>query len=142
MRDFKQPMTISTLGKACGVSTPTIRYYEQIDLLPKAERSRSGQRRYGPDDIERLTFIRRCRGFDFSIEQVRKLMSISTSSEKGCKASRDIALTHVGEITVKIDELMALQTSLQNLVKKCEATCLEGVGQDCVAFSEMRSASA
>jgi DNA-binding transcriptional MerR regulator len=133
-------MTISALGKTCGVSTPTIRYYEQINLLPKAERSQSGQRRYVTSDIERLTFIRRCRDFGFPIEEVRKLLSISTSSENGCKVSHDIAINHLDEIDMKIRELIELQASLRNLVTQCEVTCLDGAGKDCVAFSEMKSA--
>ena len=76
--------TIGRLAKAAGVTAPTIRYYEEIDLLPAADRSESGQRVYGVDDLERLTFIRRCRYFGFSIEQVRLLAGLSISVDKDC----------------------------------------------------------
>jgi len=66
-------LTIGQLAKAAGVTTPTIRYYEEIGLLPPAGRSAAGQRIYVETDLERLTFIRRCRDFGFSIDQVRVL---------------------------------------------------------------------
>jgi DNA-binding transcriptional MerR regulator len=66
---------IGELAELTGMSVPTIRYYEQIGLLPRAPRQAGGQRVYSRDDVERLTFIRRCREFDFSIEQVRALVA-------------------------------------------------------------------
>jgi DNA-binding transcriptional MerR regulator len=71
MRELK----IGELAELTGMSVPTIRYYEQIGLLPRAPRQAGGQRVYSRDDVERLTFIRRCREFDFSIEQVRALVA-------------------------------------------------------------------
>jgi hypothetical protein len=56
--------TIGALAKATGVSTPTIRYYEEIGLLPRANRTTSGQRRYDQDDLGRLTFIKQCLSFE------------------------------------------------------------------------------
>jgi DNA-binding transcriptional MerR regulator len=78
-------LTIGKLAKAAGVSTPTIRYYEEIGLLPPADRSESGQRVYGAEDLERLTFIRRCRDFGFGIEQVRLLAGLSISADRDCR---------------------------------------------------------
>jgi len=50
-------LTIGKLGEAAGVKVPTIRYYEQIGLLPEAERSAGNQRLYGRKAMERLAFI-------------------------------------------------------------------------------------
>jgi DNA-binding transcriptional MerR regulator len=71
MRELK----IGELAEWTSTSVPTIRYYEQIGLLPRAPRQAGGQRVYDRDDVERLTFIRRCRAFDFSIDQVRALVA-------------------------------------------------------------------
>ena len=53
-------LTIGKLGAEAGVKVPTVRYYEQIGLLPKAERSAGNQRLYGRKALERLAFTR-CR---------------------------------------------------------------------------------
>jgi MerR family transcriptional regulator, copper efflux regulator len=69
-------LKIGDLAERTGTSVPTIRYYEEIGLLPRALRQAGGQRVYSADDVERLTFIRRCRDFDFSIDEVRALVAI------------------------------------------------------------------
>ncbi len=132
-------MTISALARACSVSTPTIRYYEKIELLPEAERTAAGQRRYTSDDVERLSFVRRCREFGFSIAQVRTLLTLSTSSDLDCRESRDIAVERANEIEGKIVELKTLQASLAKLIARCEEACLGLPGQDCLSFSQMRT---
>jgi DNA-binding transcriptional MerR regulator len=138
MKPNHSSLSISALATACGVTTPTIRYYEKIGLLPQAERSRSDQRRYSPKDIERLTFIRRCRDFGFSLKQVRALVSLSISATEDCQSARDIALSRVTEIRAKIADLYALEKSLFAMVEVCDSTCLGGSSKDCAAFSEFQ----
>ncbi|QYO75583.1 MerR family transcriptional regulator [Devosia salina] len=128
---------IGKLAKAAGVTTPTIRYYEEIGLLPAADRTESGQRVYGADDLERLTFIRRCRDFGFSIEQVRLLAGLSVSSDKDCREVGDIARLHLGEVQAKLKELKALERSLQRFVAQCDAVCCGGPGRECVVFKDL-----
>ena len=53
-----KPMTIGRLSKAAGVKVTTIRYYESIGLMGEPDRSDSGQRLYGDDAVQRLSFIR------------------------------------------------------------------------------------
>lgn len=131
-------LTIGGLAKACDVSTPTIRYYEQIDLMPKAERSRSDQRRYGRAAIERLTFIRRARGFGFSTKQVRALLEVPSGECAGCQASREIAHSHVKDVRSKIADLRALEKALQSLIASCDETCASGDPATCSAFIELK----
>jgi MerR family copper efflux transcriptional regulator len=131
-------LTIGGLAAACDVSTPTIRYYEKIALLPKADRNQGDQRRYGHEDIERLTFIRRCRAFGFSTKQVRTLVSHTKKTEADCTSSRQIAVARVGDIRARIQDLVALEKSLQKLIDTCDVVCGDDAGRDCVAFREMR----
>lgn len=132
-------LTIGKLARAAGVTTPTIRYYEEIGLLPAADRSESGQRIYGTDDLERLTFIRRCRDFGFGIEQVRLLAGLSISANKDCREVGDIARGHLGEVQAKLAELKALERSLQRFVMQCDSVCCGGPGRDCVVFKDLAS---
>ena len=64
-------LTIGKLGRAAGVKIPTIRYYEQIGLLPEAERSSGNQRLYSRTALDRLTFIRHARELGFTLEAIR-----------------------------------------------------------------------
>lgn len=129
--------TIGKLEKAACVNTPTIRYYEDIGLLPEADRTASGQRAYGAEDLERLVFIRRCRNFGFSIEQVRILAGLSISPDKDCRQVGDIARNHLNEVQDKLAELKELENSLQRFVTQCDTMCCGGPVRECVVFKEM-----
>lgn len=130
-------LTIGALAKATGVSAPTIRYYEEIGLIPRASRSPGGQRAYDETDIERLTFIRRCRDFGFSIDQVRLLADLSVSSDRDCAEVGDIARAHLDEVRRKLAELRELEKSLKVFVDRCETLCSGGPGRDCVVFTDI-----
>ena len=93
MRAF-EGMSIGVLGERTGCTVPTIRYYEQIGLLPRADRGSGGQRVYGEADFRRLTFIRRCRDFGFPIEQVRELVALVASRNRDCVEAGGIAQGH------------------------------------------------
>jgi MerR family transcriptional regulator, copper efflux regulator len=135
-------LTIGALAKAAGITTPTIRYYEEIGLLPPAKRTASGQRHYDESDISRLTFIKQCRDFGFSIEQVRVLLDLSISTERDCAETRDIAQAHLDEVRARMVELGALQTRLQDFVTRCNDVCAGGPGCDCVIFKDMATPKA
>lgn len=142
MNVHSRVFAIGALAKAAGVSTPTIRYYEEIGLLPRASRTVGGQRSYGEDDLGRLTFIRQCRDFGFGIDQVRTLMDLSISADRDCGETRDIAQAHLDQVKAKLAELRALETRLESFVERCNVACAGGPGQDCVIFKDMASPTA
>lgn len=141
MAEQTYSLTIGELAKACNVPTPTIRYYEKIALLPKAERSRANQRRYARADVEKLNFIRRCRAFGFSIQQIRSLLAVPAGSVADCQASKDIALDRISDIKAKVADLLSLEKELKAVIGQCEATCSGREDQVCDAFVEMQAPS-
>lgn len=132
-------LTIGALAKAVGLTTPTIRYYEDIGLIPPAGRTGRGQRVYRDTDVERLILIRRCRDFGFSIDQTRQLLGLSVSADQDCTKVRDIASVHLGEVQAKLIELHALEQTLKILVTQCDAVCSGGAGRDCLVFKDISS---
>jgi len=128
---------IGTLARRTGTTAPTIRYYEDIGLLPRAHRRDSGQRIYGSDATKRLTFIRRCREFGFSIEQVKTLVSLMHDEKRSCIEARDLATVHLASVRAKLVELKKLEKSLAGLVKSCETSCLGGPGPKCVVLEDL-----
>ena len=79
---------IGELAERTRTNAPTIRYYEQIGLLPRPDRQEGNQRRYADADVRRLTFIRRCRDFGFSIDQVRALVTLVADRSRSCLEAR------------------------------------------------------
>ncbi|WP_144389857.1 MerR family transcriptional regulator, partial [Phaeobacter sp. 22II1-1F12B] len=64
-------LTIGTLSKKTGTKVQTIRYYEQIGLMPEPGRTEGGQRRYDNAQLDRLSFIRHSRQLGFSLDAIR-----------------------------------------------------------------------
>lgn len=130
-------LKIGELAERTGTNTPTIRYYEDIGLLPRASRAAGGQRRYGEEDTRRLTFIRRCRDFGFPIEQVRSLVALLNDPARPCRQARDVAQDHLAGVRAKLAELRALERSLAGFVKDCDCACVGGAAADCVVLDDL-----
>jgi len=129
-RKREPTLRIGVVAKRTGTTVPTIRYYEQIGLLRPAARS-AGQRIYDNETVRRLAFIRRCREFDFSIEEVRSLLSLIHNG-KSCTEARNLADGHLVALRRKLVELKALEVTIASLVTRCDASCLGGPASDCV----------
>jgi DNA-binding transcriptional MerR regulator len=137
MSDLK----IGELARRTGTNAPTVRYYEQIGLLPTASRRDGGQRSYGEEDVRRLTFIRRCREFGFSIEQVRALAALVQNRERSCLEARDLAQSHLEAVRARLDELKALEQAIARFVESCEVACAGGPRPDCVVLEDLSQPS-
>ena len=136
MPDHESVRSIGAAAEAAGLSPPTIRYYEEIGLIPPARRSAAGHRHYTPKDVERLTFIRRCRDFGFGIKDVRVLCGLSTSPDGECGTVRDIAAGHLSAVRARLSELASLERHLAAFVAACDTAC-QGPARDCVVLSEL-----
>jgi hypothetical protein len=73
-------MNISELSKLSGLNTPTIRYYEQIKLLPKAKRLANGYRKYSEDDLQQLHLIKQAQQVGFTLEEIKSLIPANISN--------------------------------------------------------------
>jgi DNA-binding transcriptional MerR regulator len=130
-------MRIGILAELAGTTVPTVRYYEQIGLLRPAARQGGGQRTYDREDVRRLAFVRRCREFGFSIEEVRALVSLTGDRNAACTDARDLAERHLEAVRLKLTELKALETSIASLVSNCNSTCAGGAATDCSIFVDL-----
>jgi MerR family copper efflux transcriptional regulator len=130
-------ISIGVLAQQTGCTVPTIRYYEEVGLLPAVPRSETGRRLYREAAVKRLTFIRRCRDFGFSIDQVRELVALVDEPERPCVEVRDIASGHLAEVRKKLLELQALEASLSEFVVSCDTACAGGSAVDCTILEDL-----
>ena len=130
-------LSIGLVARRTGATVPTVRYYEDIGLLPPAARTEAGQRSYDETTVRRLVFIRRCRDFGFSIEQVRELVGLVDEPDRPCAEVRDIAATHLAQVRQKLAELKALEASLNAFVCSCDTACAGGPAVDCTILEDL-----
>lgn len=132
-------LSIGILAERTRCSVPTIRYYEEIGLLPHAARAANGRRYYGDADQKRLLFIKRCRDFGFPIEQVRNLVALFEDGDRSCAEVRDLAQDHLDAVRAKIAEFRELETSLAAFVESCNEACCGGTSKDCTIIEDLSS---
>jgi len=114
-----KPLAIGTLSRESGVKVPTIRFYEQIGLLPVPPRTESNRRTYGPEDVRRLRFIRHARELGFEVEDIRTLLALAAEPQASCHRADSIAQRHLADIDRRLAQLTALRSELQRMVDEC-----------------------
>ncbi|MCV0440539.1 MAG: Cu(I)-responsive transcriptional regulator [Hydrogenophaga sp.] len=112
-------MNIGDAATAAGVSAKMIRHYEQIGLLPAAERSESGYRLYGERDVSVLRFIRQSRRLGFSVPQIAELMGLWGDSKRTSREVKAVAQRHLADLEDKRREIGQMMDGLSVLVKAC-----------------------
>jgi DNA-binding transcriptional MerR regulator len=111
--------TIGHLARQTGVKVPTIRYYEQVGLLPAPPRSPGNQRLYGNTHLARLSFIRHCRELGFSQAVIRDLLGLSDNPDQSCDSVATIARAKRDEIDCRITRLTDLRSELDRMITAC-----------------------
>jgi DNA-binding transcriptional MerR regulator len=86
----------------------TVRYYEQIGLLPIPSRTAGNYRTYTNEHMRRLRFIRRCRDLGFTLDQIRHLLHLSSRKHEDCAEVDRITAQHLAEIEQKVSDLKRL----------------------------------
>lgn len=130
--------TIGGAARRAGCPVATIRYYEEIGIMPIAERGMGGQRVYDDVAIARLTFIRRCRDLDMPIEKITALLTISDDGARPCADALTLTNEHLEVVRSRIRELTDLEQTLSAFAAECSSTCCRGPSVSCTLFSEMR----
>lgn len=112
--------SIGQLSKSTGVKVPTIRYYEEIGLLPQPGRNAGNQRRYGQDGLDALGFIKHARDLGFSLEDIRALMGLDGELDADCAAADQIARSQLQNVRERIARLEQLATELERISHLCD----------------------
>jgi len=111
--------SLQTIGAVCettGLSARTVRYYEELGLLPGVRRRAGGRRVYGPDEIERLRFIQRLKALGLSLADVKELNAVYAivGSTRAMLERLDEQLGgRLEDVGGRIAELTALRDEIQ-----------------------------
>lgn len=107
---------IGRLAKSADVKITTIRFYEQIGLLPEPSRTPNDRRVYDEASVRRLAFIKHARQLGFSVEAIRDLLELADHPERACDGANSIAEEQLQAVEAKISQLAALRVELSRMV--------------------------
>lgn len=125
--------SIGQLSKKTNCKVPTIRYYEEIGLLDKAQRSAGNQRQYTDHQYQSLQFICHCRSLGFSLEEVRELLHLRHCQKHKKHQADDIVVHHLKEVRQKIEQLQSLEEELLTMVHNCKTS----ESEDCLVLKSL-----
>ncbi|EFP03345.1 hypothetical protein CRE_26046 [Caenorhabditis remanei] len=112
-------MNIGKLSQTVGIYAKMIRYYEQIGLIPAVGRSNDGYRFYSDQDGERRKFIRSSRSLGLSVAEIADLMDLWNNKNRHSADVKQLALSHIEKLEIRITELQKMTNTLQNLINCC-----------------------
>lgn len=124
-------LTIGKLAKAAGVGVETIRYYQQLALLPVPP-TRGAYRHYPVSLVSRIRFIKRAQELGFSLSEVADLLSLEDGTDR-CSIRR-LASERLEQIQAKLIDLNRMKKALSQLIHECEETSTE---QPCPIISTL-----
>jgi DNA-binding transcriptional MerR regulator len=108
-------MQIKEFARRSGLPAKTIRYYEDIGLLPQPQRLENGYRTYDDSDVSRARLVAGARSLDFSLNDIQEILAMRDKKEAPCRVVLDLLVDRADEINERIDELRRVENELREL---------------------------
>ena len=114
-----EPFNIGEAAARSGVSAKMVRHYESLGLLPGVARTDAGYRQYTENNVHTLRFIRRARDLGFSMAEIAELLRLWQNKGRASADVKRIALDHAADLHRRIEEMTAMQRTLERLAACC-----------------------
>lgn len=118
---MSEHVSIGEMAKTGNCKVQTVRYYEQIGLLPAPARSAGNQRIYTRAHRDRLRFIRHAREMGFPLERIREILALGDDPSHSCEEVDQIAREHLRDVESRIERLQSLRAELERMISECTA---------------------
>lgn len=112
-------LTSRQVAERAGIGVEALRFYQRKGLVPEPPRSRNGYRRFPPETVRRIRFIRRAQEIGFSLRETGELLTLRVDPDVDCADVRRRALAKLGEVEDKIRDLERVRATLSELAEAC-----------------------
>ena len=124
---------IGQVAQTLGINPKTIRYYEEIELIPEAPRNSAGYRLYDRADFDRLSFILRARSLDFSLDDIGEILALREDGEAPCMYVTGLVDKRISDIDARIEGLNQLRHELEDIREEAQSLPREDIlRKDCI----------
>lgn len=111
-------MWIGELARRSGLSPTTIRYYEDVGLIPEPGRAANGYRDYEPEAVERLRFIRDAQDSGLSLAEIASILELRSQGEPTCHHVIGLLERHLDDVDRRIQQLEASRDTYAALIRR------------------------
>ncbi|MBI4354849.1 MAG: heavy metal-responsive transcriptional regulator [Candidatus Omnitrophica bacterium] len=113
-----QPTFIGVIARQSGVSIKTIRFYEELGLVPRASRTEGRYRLYGPETVERLLFIRKAQGLGLRLDEIKEILDLADRGRCPCGHVQLLLKAKLTELKQKIADLRLIERRVAAAVRR------------------------
>ncbi|MGH3387977.1 MAG: heavy metal-responsive transcriptional regulator [Actinomadura sp.] len=115
-------MRIGALAATAGLTSKTVRFYEQAGLLPPPPRTSGGYRDYPPETVGRLGFIRDAQAAGFTLAEIRGVLTLRDAGHAPCRHVTELIDQHLAQVGRRIAALSKARAALTDLRHRAAAT--------------------
>lgn len=136
-------LRIGEVASRAGVSVDTVRFYERRRLLPRAARTTGGFRRFTPEAVERIHFIRQAQVLGFSLDEIGQLLAGGGRGAAECRGVRDLLRAKLAELDERLRAMRSFRRTLADHLAECESELQEhGEDAECPVIVEITGVKA
>jgi DNA-binding transcriptional MerR regulator len=123
-RQASAHLHIGELASELGLNPKTIRYYEEIGLLPAPQRNANGYRVYGAADRDRLRFIAKAKTIGLTLQEIGEILALRDAGSEPCERVRELIDGKLAAVDEQLRQLTELRRDLLTLQRKAASnTC-------------------
>ena len=128
-------LLIGEVARAAGVNLQTVLFYERQGLIPKAGRRPSGYREFDPQTVDLIGFIQHAQELGFTLKEIVELLALRDNEGAECSDVQARATQKLRAIQKKIQQLDAMRTALDQLVRTCSG---QGSIRECAIIEALQ----
>jgi len=115
---MKEKAFIGRVARTAGVSVQAVRFYEQLGLLPAAQRTPAGYRIYGPESVDRLEFVKQAQELGFSLDEIREILRLRYEGRSPCTCVSNLLQKKLEKIEHDIRQLVRFRRELRKTLER------------------------
>ena len=115
-----QTFTVTELAKRCNTTPHAVRYYTRMGLLRPKRHPDNGYRLYGTGEVPWLKFVQRAKSLGYTLKEIKEIMHDADDNKSPCPRVREILMKRIDENRQRLNELLALQTRMEQALRQWE----------------------
>ena len=129
---------IGDIAQRAGITVAAVRYYERLGLLATAPRTSTGNRRYPPETIERIRFVKQAQTNGLTLAEIRELIALKTQGgAKRCRQVQQLLAAKIAQIDEQRAQLQEFRRTLQGLSDQCAESLRTAPDPDCPVIARI-----